>query len=60
MEVSRLLGGWRQLRLASRSAGSFDGDVLIHDLHGWLNEGFTVCVTVPTVRTESSGNDMST
>ena len=26
----------------ARSVGSFDGDVLIHELHGWLIEGITV------------------
>ena len=40
--------------------GSFDGDVLIHELHGWLIEGFTVPAPVLTVRAESLGVDTST
>ena len=44
----------------ARLVGFFDGDVLIHELHGWLIEGFTVRAPIPTVRTESLGNDMST
>ena len=39
----------------ARSVGSFDGDVLIHELHSWLIEGFIVRAPIPTVRMESLG-----
>ena len=54
-----MVGVRRRLQLASRSVGSFDGEVLIHELHGWFIEGVTVHMPVLTVRMESSGNDTS-
>ena len=55
-----MVGVRRRLQLASRSVGSFDGEVLIHELHGWFIEGITIHMPVPTVRMESLGDDTST
>ena len=49
-----------QLLLTSRSIGSFNGEVWIQELHGWLIEGVTVHMPILTVRKKSLGNDTST